>query len=244
MGTQAHTLRRSHEARRAIRRFIRHHLVFGAASIVLIAAIAIGLPSGRAVWRLSMATAYTGLVLLALTLILGPLNVLRNRRNPVSTDLRRDIGIWAAIVGLAHVVAGSQVHLAGKAWRYVLERSGGTGPWVPRVDLFGFANDTGLLAALVLVLLVALSNDRALRVLGRRRWKALQRSNYVLFGLVAVHGLAYQRSEIRAGAYLFILCAVAFGVIALQVAGFTRRRARGTRVPSPAPASGPGQSGP
>ena len=238
--THVPILRRSHEARRTVRRLLRHHLVLGVASGSLIAVIAVALPPEPLAWRLSMATAYASLFLLALTLMLGPLNVLRGRRNPVSTDLRRDVGIWAAIVGLAHVVAGSQVHLAGKVWRYFLEPWGGTGPWVPRVDLFGFANDTGLLATLVLILLLALSNDRALRVFGRRRWKTLQRSNYVLFGLVVVHGLAYQRAEFRAGAYVLILGALAVGVVAIQLAGL-RRRTRRSRLPSPAP--GPRRTG-
>jgi len=213
-----------------VRRLVRHHLGLGAASAVLVMAIALGLPSGLAVWRLSMATAYAGLVLLAATLVLGPVNVLRGRRNPVSTDLRRDIGIWAGIVGLAHVVAGFQVHLGGEIWRYFLERRDGTGPWLPRIDLFGFANDTGLLATAILVLLLGLSSDWSLRALGRRRWKALQRSNYVLLGLVAVHGLAYQRSEDRAGVYLLVLGMATTAVVAVQAAGFTRRRAAAGRA--------------
>ena len=49
--------------------------------------------------RFSTATAYVGIGLLAVTLSLGPLNVLRRRPNPVSFNLRRDFGIWSAIVG-------------------------------------------------------------------------------------------------------------------------------------------------
>jgi sulfoxide reductase heme-binding subunit YedZ len=40
-----------------------------------------------------MATAYVSLALLAATLVTGPINLLRRRPNPVSTDLRRDLGI-------------------------------------------------------------------------------------------------------------------------------------------------------
>src|SRR2546427_5765278 len=71
-----------------------------------------------AIWRLSMATAYTSLGLLALSLLVGPWNVLQRRTNPVSTDLRRDIGIWAAVYGLSHVAFGLQVHLRGRMLQY------------------------------------------------------------------------------------------------------------------------------
>jgi len=37
-----------------------------------------------------MATAYTSVILLGITLILGTLNILKNENNPVSSDLRRD----------------------------------------------------------------------------------------------------------------------------------------------------------
>src|SRR5262245_40844369 len=74
--------------------------------------------SGFIWFKLSMASAYTALVLLGATLATGPWNVLRGRPNPVSTDLRRDIGIWAGIVGLVHVAVGLQVHAGGDIWLY------------------------------------------------------------------------------------------------------------------------------
>ena len=221
--------RRSHHGRRARRRLVRHHLVFGTISVILTAAILAVLPPQTTAWRLSVATAYSGLALLAATLLTGPANVLRARPNPVSTDLRRDLGIWAGIVGLAHVIFGLQVHLEGKFWRYFLERLGGSGVWFPRIDLFGFANYTGLLATFIILLLLGLSNDWTLRALGRHRWKALQRTNYGLAAVVAAHAIAYQISERRAGFYLTTLGAVLALVIVVQLAGFQRRRQSGQR---------------
>src|SRR5258705_12893777 len=63
--------------------------------------------------RLSMATAYTSLILLAVSLWIGPWNVLRRRPNPVSFDLRRDIGIWTGILAVLHTIIGLTVHLRG-----------------------------------------------------------------------------------------------------------------------------------
>src|SRR5262245_22510912 len=67
---------------------------------------------------LSMATAYTGTLLLGVTLVLGVLKVLRGELSPVSTDWRRDVGIWAALFGLAHLVIGLQVHAPGRMQTY------------------------------------------------------------------------------------------------------------------------------
>ena len=133
--------------------------------------------STQLMYRLSMATGYVSVALIAWALLIGPWRVRRGRPAPASTDLRRDVGIWGALFGLAHVVTGLQVHFGGRFWKYFLHSDGDH--WIPvRIDLFGFANWTGLAAALVLVLLLAISNDASLRVLGTRRWKSWQRWTY------------------------------------------------------------------
>src|SRR5437016_7881935 len=63
--------------------------------------------------RLSIATAYPALLLMAMATLLGPWNVLRGQPNPVSFDLRRDLGIWAGITALLHTIIGLDVHLRG-----------------------------------------------------------------------------------------------------------------------------------
>lgn len=174
-------------------------------------------------FRWSMATAYAGLALLGAALLAGPINVLRARRNPVSTDLRRDIGIWSALVGVAHVVVGIQVHM-GDPWLYFLRGTKGARELALRADLFGFANYTGLLATLILVLLLTLSNDWSLRALGGRRWKAWQRWSYGLIGLVVMHGAAYQVIEKRKVPYVVLFVVLAAAVAGVQFIGFRARR--------------------
>jgi sulfoxide reductase heme-binding subunit YedZ len=94
------------------------------------------------VTRLSFATAYPAFVLLSITLFIGPINVLRRHRNPISSDLRRDIG-WAGVIGTLHAIIGQCVHLRGRPWLYQVY--GPTEKHVGfRLDLFGFANDTGV----------------------------------------------------------------------------------------------------
>ena len=58
------------------------------------------------------------LALLVATLLIGPWNVLRRTANPVSSDLRRDIGIWAGMLGILHAGVGQFVHLRGRPWLY------------------------------------------------------------------------------------------------------------------------------
>lgn len=181
---------------------------------------------------LSMASGYVGLLILSIVLVLGPWNVLRGRVNPVSTDLRRDLGIWAGILGLMHVVTGFQVHFPGRFWFYFLDPSGRPRPIPLRHDLFGFANFAGLGATLILLVLLALSNDVSLRALGARRWKSLQRWNYAYVVLVVAHTVAYQVVTERARLFVGLSAALASAVAVGQLAGIrmTVLRSRGRGV--------------
>jgi sulfoxide reductase heme-binding subunit YedZ len=181
--------------------------------------------AGGTLQRLSIATGYVALALLALTLAVGPVRALTRRRLPLSIDLRRDVGICTAILGLAHVVLGLQVHFGGRIARYFLESESAGGPGRIRLDRGGVANWTGLAAAVLLVLLLALSSDRAIRCLGARLWKRLQRLTYLLLGLVALHTVLYQVLEARVAWLIMAGAALAGAAVALQLAGVLRRRA-------------------
>jgi methionine sulfoxide reductase heme-binding subunit len=210
-------------SKRARRRFLRHHLVMAFVCITSSSLFAFAVQSPDAMFRWSMATAYVGLALLAATLTTGAFNVLRGRRNPVSTDLRRDIGIWCGIVSLIHVAVGWQVHM-GNMLLYFFREAGEAKRLVPRYDLFGLANYAGLIAALLIVLLLALSNDVSLRRLGRERWKFFQRWNYAVVVLVALHGIIYQVIEKRESVYLILFGTLAGAVLLIQAAGFRHRK--------------------
>jgi sulfoxide reductase heme-binding subunit YedZ len=173
-----------------------------------------------------MASGYAAVGLLGTTLIVGPWNIVRNRPNPVSTDLRRDIGIWAALLGLLHTIVGLQVHMQGKFWLYFVFPPEERRFFPLRYDPFGFANYTGLGSTLVLLLLLALSNDLSLRRLGTRRWKFLQRWNYAAFVLVVAHGIVYQFLEKRDFLFVGLLAAAVLIPGAMQLAGYRKRKAR------------------
>lgn len=207
----------------------RARMVHLAALVVLtglISVVADALTDGKQTsQRLSLGLGYASLVWLLTALVVGPLRVLRGRPNPLSNDLRRDIGIAAAVCGIVHVAFAVQHHLGGDVLAYVLDTVDDHGGPL-RLDRFGTANNLGVLASLVLVVLLATSNDWALRRL-RRTWKRLQRSNYLLAPVVVAHTVVFWSILARAGLVVALVLLAVAVVLALQVAGFVtvRRRA-------------------
>lgn len=134
--------------------------------------------------RLTTATGYIALALLATTLLIGPANLLLRRRNPVSSYLRRDVGAWTALFSAVHVIASFTVHGSGQI-RQFLDFFVADGS--PLTNSFGLGNWTGLAGLVIVAGLLALSSDVALRKLKAKNWKRLQRLNYALFALVIVH---------------------------------------------------------
>ncbi len=174
--------------------------------------------------QISAGTAYASLACVALSLVVGPLNLLRNRANPVSNDLRRDLGIWGAVVGLVHVGVGLTQHFKGKMHLYFFPPPEAKGLLPIRADAFGLANHLGLVAGVVLLVLLALSSDRALRRLGASRWKRWQQLNYL--GAIAIlgHGALYQIIEEQRLGFVLLLTFVAAGTLASQLLGVRKAR--------------------
>lgn len=193
----------------------------GAAAVILYSLV----PSPSIARRLTLATAYPGLALMAATLCLGPWYVLRGRRPPVSLPWRRDLGIWAGSLAAVHTLVGLRVHFRGDWRRYFLYPSGQGHALPLRTDGMGWANHAGLVAMLVLVTLVAISNDAALRRLGTARWKAIQRWNYAAFALVGAHALIFQVLVRRTVPAVALVVGLLAGTAVVQAAGFRARRA-------------------
>lgn len=178
-------------------------------------------------WRCSVAAADTALVLLAATLLAGPLRVLRGGSPAVHRPWRRVLGIWAGVAALVHVSLAVGVHARWtRLWSNWLELSPPTLVGGNR----GIANWLGALQVALVVLLLWLSRDEALRRLGGRTWKWLQRSAYLLVAAVALHALLYHRIEQRIAAHRLPVIAVLVVVAAAQLLGVVvvllrRRRA-------------------
>lgn len=209
-------------------RRLRRHTGLAILAVAAGSGLAVALP-GDTQSRISLATAYLALAFFAVTLVLGPFNVLTRKPNPVSFDLRRDLGIWSAMLALAHTAVGLTVHFRGRMHLYFLAPPDQSSLLGLRLDPFGLTNHAGLVAALVFALLALLSSDRALAALGSRRWKALQRIAYVAAALTLGHGLIYQILESRHIGFVALLAGVSLGVGVIQGLGYRARR----RTPPP-----------
>lgn len=173
---------------------------------------------GSVFFQISLTTAYISLLLLALTLTIGAVNVLREKQNPISIDLRRDIGIWCGVFSFIHVIAGFNVHL--KSWLdYFIDNHGNL-----RADFFGFANYIGIAGIGVLLMLLATSNDISIRKLGRKSWKRVQYGNYLFALLIILHGIFYQVIEKRPLLFVFIFGTIIFLILTVQLIGFEKRK--------------------
>jgi len=214
-----------HRASYWTRRLARNVGIVGVALVIHLVVVTRTSGSGDVMYRLSMATGYVSVALIAWAMLIGPWRVRRGRPAPASTDLRRDVGIWGGLFGLAHVLTGLQVHFGGKFWKYFLYPDGDHR--IPlRGDLFGLANWTGLAAGLVLVLLLAISNDASLRALGTRRWKSWQRWTYGAAALTVAHALGYQIVADQEPRWIVLFSLITIVVLALQLDGRRRMLAR------------------
>lgn len=174
--------------------------------------------------KLSMSSAYLSLALFTGAMAIGPVNLLLGATNPNSSYLRRDLGIWSALLALFHTISGLQVHFIGRIWLYFSYPSGQSHLIPLRHDLFGLTNYLGLLSTILMLVLLLLSNNRAIKKLGIQRWKKWQRSSYLLLLILPVHGLTYQILDKRIGGYTLLLGAIVTTAITLQLAGRVKFR--------------------
>jgi len=176
-------------------RWITHVLLAGSIGVLYVLVRRL-FPVGKQGEILLIGLGYLSLFLVGVTLLIGPLNLLRQRRNPVNLDLRRDIGIWAGITGCLHVLLVLRGSLRDKRILLYFLRQGCCG-YTPLLSVYGLSNDAGLFATLFLLLLLALSNTFSLRLLKGKRWKWLQRSTYLLALLALAHTFGFQYLNLR-----------------------------------------------
>ena len=205
-------------------RLWRHHLPLALLSAAIVWFLYITRPYPDVLTRLSFSTAWPALVLLTVTLMIGPWRTLTGKPPVLSFDLRRDIGIWAGILGVLHAGVGQCVHLRGRPWLYYVYEKAQEHLLPIRHDMFGFANFTGLFAALMLLALLTTSNDASLRKLGLPGWKSLQRWNYACFGLTGLHTFGYLIGieSLQAAAIITASLCVTLSAL-LQYLGWRRR---------------------
>ena len=182
---------------------------------------------GPFIRQFTVATGYLALGLLALTLLVGPANLLLGRRTPISNYLSRDVGTWAAMGSAVHTIFALQLHGSGRIRDFLAFFVASDGS--PLLNSFGLGNWTGLAALIIVVGLLAISTDAALRKLKAARWKRLQRLNYALFALVIVHAFFYGALLRMTSPFTLLLAVSVIAVFAGQAVGVWLWRRRYTR---------------
>ena len=191
--------------------------------------------------RLWKAVGDGALLLLLVTVALGPLARLARPARRV-LPWRRETGIWFGLLATLHAV------LILNGWaRWSLERLFGF-EFVPQLGRtarmepgFGLANLVGLFALVWTIALVATSTDRAVRWLGPSSWKWLHNATRTIFWLVTAHvayflflhyTLSFHRQPPPPDWFRLPFVGLALGVIGLQIAAFvvTTRQQRARRA--------------
>jgi len=95
---------------------------------------------------------------------------------------------------------------------------------LPRIDPFGAANYTGLGAALILVVLLATSNDASLRRLGAGPWRSLHALVAWCLVLTLLHAVTYQFIETRRWETVTLLLVVSVAASWLRIVRIRLRR--------------------
>lgn len=206
------------------------------AMIGLLALALVGLfwasrPQWVADMRLWRAVGDASVVLLALSLAIGPAGRLFPLLSPLGR-WRRQFGIWTALTGLIHTllvlwqwVSFDLGRLMGYEFVPELGRTARLEPG------FGLANLMGLVAMAWLLVLLATSSDRAMRRLGPAVWSWVQGFAHVVFYLVVLHAayflymhytLSFHRAVPEPNWFRLPLLLLAGAVLVLQIASSVR----------------------
>lgn len=168
----------------------------------------------------------TALVLLALTLSLGPLATLfKGARSWL--QWRRQTGIWTMVCALAHVAI---ILHAWVEWHLIrlfgFEFSPMFGRYIMHQQGFGLANVAGILALVFGLMLLLTSNDRSVRWLTPSVWQYLHRGAVLFWWLAIVHigyflfihNLDVRRAMLDPNPMQWPFVALIVGVSALRIA--------------------------
>lgn len=197
----------------------QHHAVLGLYSLTSGITI-FALEDGGLLDRLSMASAYVCLLLLIAALSIGPVNVLRSGRPLANNYLRRDTGIWAAVSGIVHLVVATYLSMTPEYLAQYVKISTASLDTNTRGSLFLWGSLIAYIVGILFVMLLALSSNKAMRWLGMRWWKRLQRMAYLVFIFTVIHAWAFQLLEDRSLLLAGLVMLSTLVVVGLQLAAF------------------------
>lgn len=165
--------------------------VVGVVAVALTGLFWASRPQWSADMRLWRAVGDAAVVLLAVSLAVGPASRLFSGLSALGR-WRRQLGIWTALTALLHsalVLWGWVALDLGRLMGYeFVPQLGRTARLEPG---FGLANLMGLVAMALLLLLLATSSDVAVRAMGPAVWSWVQGFAHVVFYLVVLHAAYY-----------------------------------------------------
>ena len=220
---------------------IRRHLMVGIIGAALIYLFWLSRPQWSSDMRFWRAVGDASLILLYVTLALGPIVKFLPRAG-ILLRYRRELGIWFGIFAIAHTI----IILDGWVQWDVPQFMGYM--YIPAIDQvvrmesgFGMANLLGLLAVLIALPLMATSSDWMTRALGANAWKFLHYGVYTIFYAVALHPayflyihytISFHRTVPDPNWFQIPFAVLTAIVIILQVAAFFKTVAYQRRVKS------------
>jgi sulfoxide reductase heme-binding subunit YedZ len=190
------------------------HLILAALTVAGIYLMTFYAPRAELTFTFVLGFGYECVFFLCVTLLIGPLNLLRKRFNPVNIDLRRDTGIWSGITGCLHVIFALLERNRGGILSFFFHGNGR-----PLLTLLGASNWIGLFATILLIALLVTSNALSLHQLKGKRWKKLQQLNYVLTVLAFMHTFGYQMGSGRERFFMDGTTIALVIVLVIQLAG-------------------------
>ena len=204
-------------------RLFRHAILASVTAVVLAAAVATG-PWPAWLDRLSIVSAYLCLGYLSLVLIIGPKQAIRSGKPTVNNLLRRDLGIWGAAMGFGHLYLAMVLSMNNEYLTLFVYTDELPFSVEVRYLLYSWGVIAGFLVGILFILLVALSNDRSLRLIGTRWWKRLQRLAYVAFSLTVLHAFAFQIIESRQVLLISMMATAVALIFVVQLVGIAAVR--------------------
>jgi DMSO/TMAO reductase YedYZ heme-binding membrane subunit len=192
-------------------------------------AAAIGAPADAGD-RVSLTTSWICMGLLSAALLIGPLHARRSGRPLFNHLPRRDLAIWGALAGMIHFGLAFRYSMNMEYMARFIDGALQAPSAAVRRELYFWSVIAGLVIAALFLLLLALSSNAALRMVGARWWKRLQRASYAAFALTAAHGVVFQIIESRSTPLVAAFALLTTAVIVGQCAGVVTIR-RKTRAP-------------
>jgi len=198
---------------------LRLHILLAFVNLSILATVWVVVDPAEALDRLSLVSAYLFLLLISFVLLVGPVRAVRTGRVTINHTLRRDVAIWSALMGLVHLVAGAAESMTPVYLEAFVTHAVNPPSATMREAFFFWSAIVGFIIGLLLLVLLALSNNWSMTLIGQRWWKRLHRLSYIIFALTILHGLGFQVLESRWWVGYGLVGALAFGVCIAQVSG-------------------------